>query len=110
MLNYIFMGSPPLAATILEKLCGDLYPPAAVVTQLAKAAGRGRKMQATAVEYFAREQGLNVISTLDVNLPATVDVLRTFQPDLILVAAFGQILKNDILTMPKLFCLNVHAS
>src|SRR4051812_47595437 len=69
MLNYIFMGSPPLAATILERLCTDIQPPAAVVTQLAKAAGRGRHVQETAVEYTARKMGLNVLSSLDVNLP-----------------------------------------
>src|SRR5687767_9827727 len=110
MLKYVFMGSPPLAATILEKLCNDLYPPVAVVTQMPKAAGRGQKIAATAVEQYARTQDLNVLSTLDVNSSNTVPALRIFHPDLILVAAFGQILKQEVLSLPKRHCLNVHAS
>ena len=110
MLKYLFMGSPPLAATILEKLCTDLYPPVAVVTQTAKAQGRGQKVVPTAVEYFAKQQGLTVFTTLDVNHPATLDPLRTYEPDLVLVAAFGQILRQDLLSLPKLFPLNMHAS
>lgn len=110
MLKYIFMGSPPLAATILEKLCTELHPPVAVVTQVAKAQGRGQKISATAVEQFAKSRHLNLIATIDVNSPETLPALRVFHPDLILVAAFGQILKNDVLTLPKLYCLNVHAS
>lgn len=110
MLKYVFMGSPPLAATILEKLCTELYPPVAVVTQVAKAAGRGQKISATAVEQYAKSQDLNVIATLDVNSPNTLPALKVFHPDLILVAAFGQILKQEVLDLPKLYCLNVHAS
>jgi methionyl-tRNA formyltransferase len=110
MLKYLFMGSPPLAATILETLCAELHPPAAIVTQAAKAAGRGRQIHATAVEEYAHKRGLELIATPDINTPETVARLRAFQPDLILVAAFGQILKNDVLTMPKRYCLNVHAS
>jgi methionyl-tRNA formyltransferase len=110
VLRYIFMGTPPLAATILEKLCDDIHPPVAVVTQVAKAQGRGHKVQPSAVEAYARTQDLNVLSTLDVNAAHTFDVLKTFTPDLVLVAAFGQILKAEVLQLPKLFCLNVHAS
>ena len=110
MLKYLFMGSPPLAATILEALCEKLHPPEAMVTQIAKAAGRGQKDLPTAVELYAKAQELNLISAIDVNSPQTVEALRVFEPDLILVAAFGQILKKDILEMPKISCLNVHAS
>lgn len=110
MLKYLFMGTPPLAAHILEKLCTSLYPPVAVVTQIAKAQGRGQKVVATAVEQCAQQRGLKVIATENVNEEGTVSLLKSLEPDLILVAAFGQILKNDILTIPKLFCLNVHAS
>jgi methionyl-tRNA formyltransferase len=109
-LKYLFMGSPPLAATILEALCTRLYEPLAVVTQVAKAAGRGQKIQPTAVETYAKTQGLTVFSSLNVNHAHTMEILKTFQPDVILVAAFGQILKKELLTLPRLFCLNVHAS
>lgn len=110
MLKIIYMGTPPLAATILEKLCTDLYPPVAVVTQVAKATGRGHKITPSAVEDLGRRLGLNVLSSLNVNSPATLEVLKTFEPDIILVAAFGQILKEDILNLPKLGCYNVHGS
>jgi methionyl-tRNA formyltransferase len=110
MLKYIFMGTPPFAATILEELCNSLYPPVAVVTQISKAVGRGHKVQPSAVEAYAKTQDLNVMETLDVNAAHTLDVLKTFHPDLIVVVAFGQILKDEILTLPKLYCLNVHGS
>ncbi len=109
-LRYVFMGSPGLAATILETLCTELYPPVAVVTQTAKAQGRGHKVIPTEVERFARTQDLNLFSTDDINAPATVGALKPFDPDLILVAAFGQIFRAEVLALPKKYCLNVHAS
>jgi methionyl-tRNA formyltransferase len=110
MLKIIYMGTPQLAATILEKLCNELYQPVAVVTQVAKATGRGHKITPSAVEDLGRRLGLNVLSSLNVNAEPTLDVLRTFQPDLILVAAFGQILKEEILKLPRMGCYNVHGS
>ncbi|MFM8270256.1 MAG: methionyl-tRNA formyltransferase [Pseudomonadota bacterium] len=110
MLKYIYMGTPGIAARILEKLCESEMPPALVVTQVAKPKGRGYKVTPSEVELYARTQELNVLETLDVNAPATVDVLKTFHPDLIVVVAFGQILKEGILKMPKHGCLNLHAS
>ncbi len=109
-LRYLFMGSPAIAATILETLCNDLYPPVAVVTQTAKAQGRGNKVIATEVDTFAKSRDLKVFTTDNINAPEMIDVLRTFQPDLILVAAFGQIFREEILKLPKKYCLNVHAS
>lgn len=110
MLKIIYMGTPALAATILEKLYTDLYPPVAVVTQVAKATGRGHKVVPTPVEDLGRRLGLNVLASLDVNAAPTLEVLKTFEPDIILVAAFGQILKEEILKLPKLGCYNVHGS
>ena len=110
MLKIIYMGTPTFAATILEKLCDELYPPVAVVSQVAKATGRGHKVIPSAVEDLGRRLGLNVITSLNVNASPTLDVLRTFEPDIILVAAFGQILKEEILSLPKLGCFNVHGS
>jgi methionyl-tRNA formyltransferase len=104
------MGSPPLAATILDALCTRLYPPELVVTQIAKAAGRGQKIVPTAVEEYAKRKGIEVISCENVNTPEIVDRLRAVEPELVLVAAFGQILRQDILTLPKRYCLNMHGS
>ncbi|NBX91701.1 MAG: methionyl-tRNA formyltransferase [Proteobacteria bacterium] len=110
MLKYIYMGTPAIAARILEKLCENEYPPALVVTQVAKPKGRGQKTMPSEVERYARTQDLSVIEAFDINSPGTADVLKTFHPDLILVVAFGQILKETVLTIPKSGCLNVHAS
>jgi methionyl-tRNA formyltransferase len=109
-LKYIFMGSPPLAATILEHLCAELYPPTLVVSQIARAAGRGKTLQPTAVETLARAKGLPVLTTENINASAEMEKLRGEKPDLILVAAFGQLLKEPLLSLPRLYCLNVHAS
>lgn len=110
MLKYIFMGTPGIAAQILEKLCEKEYVPSLVITQLAKPKGRGYQVTPSEVERFARTQDLNVMETLDINAPAMVNVLKTFHPDLILVVAFGQILKEPILKLPRLGCFNLHAS
>ncbi len=109
-LRYAFMGSPPIAVTILDRLLKDYGRPSLVVTQPARSAGRGKHLTPTAVEAFARSQNLEVIPSENVNADATVQAIRSTQPDVILVAAFGQILKADILKLPRLTCLNVHAS
>jgi len=110
MLKYIYMGTPGIAARVLEKLCDQEYPPVAVVTQMAKPRGRGHQVTPSEVEQYARTQELNVLETLDINAPAMVDILKTFHPDLILVVAFGQILKESVLSVPKYGCFNLHAS
>lgn len=110
MIKYIYMGTPQIAARILEKLCDHEMPPALVVTQMAKPKGRGYKLTPSEVEQYARTQDLNVLETLDVNAQSTVDVLKTFHVDAIIVVAFGQILKDGILKMPKYGCFNLHAS
>lgn len=110
MLKYIYMGTPGIAARILEILCDHEMPPALVVTQPARPKGRGFKVTPSEVEQYARTQDLNVLEAENVNAPGTVDVLKTFHPDVIVVVAFGQILKESILNLPKKGCLNVHAS
>lgn len=110
MLKYIYMGTPGIAARILEKLCDHEYAPSLVVTQVARPKGRGHKVTPSEVEQYARTQDLNVIEALNVNDPGTLDVLKTFKPDLIVVVAFGQILKEGLLNLPKYGCINLHAS
>ncbi len=110
MLRTVFMGSPALAAVILEKLCSGYGAPVLVVTQSAKAKGRGQKVLPTPVEELATKKNIPCFATENANEPTVVEALRAAKPDLILVAAFGQLLKNDILTLAKHGCLNVHAS
>ena len=110
MLKYVFMGSPPFAADNLSKLIEQVGPPVLVITQEPKARNRGQKVSSTAVGKFAHERQLPCLETANVNAPESLAKIRECQPDLMLVAAFGQILKNELLSLPKLFCLNVHGS
>ena len=104
------MGTPPFAAQILEKLSRELYPPVLVVTQEAKAQGRGQKIVETSVAQAAKNLNLKCIAVPNVNSDDVIAQLTECQADLILVVAFGQILKDPILKMPKICCLNVHGS
>ncbi len=105
-MKYIFLGSPEIAVVILKKVCETYGAPLAVVTQTAKATGRGQKIASTAVGQFAREKGLPLIETDRV----TAEQLQPYSPDVLLVVAFGQILKSDVLAFPRVAPLNVHAS
>lgn len=110
MLRSVFMGSPDLAAVILDRLCADYGKPFLAVTQSAKARGRGQKVLPTPVQALAEAKGIACLATETANSPEIVDAIRKAAPDVVLVAAFGQILKAELLSIPKLGCLNVHAS
>jgi methionyl-tRNA formyltransferase len=104
------MGTPPFAAKILGALLAAGRPPVAVVCQPARATGRGLKEQPSAVEVLAREKGLPVLAADNINTPENIAQLKTYRADLFLVAAFGQILKNEVLAIPAHYSLNVHGS
>jgi methionyl-tRNA formyltransferase len=108
--RFIFMGSPPLAATILGSLVEAGYIPELVVTQPPRPSGRGQEEHPTAVQIKAEELNLKFIVTANVNSDETLAALSAVQPDLILVAAFGQIFKKPLLSLPKKYSLNVHTS
>jgi len=109
-LTYIFLGSPELAATILSRLVKEKGAPLLVVTQEAKQAGRGNKMTTTAVEDTALRLNLPLLRTSNVNESSVLAQIQALNPDLFLVAAFGQIFKEPLLAIPKRYCLNVHTS
>lgn len=110
-LRIIFMGTPELAAVSLETL---LRTPAfqivAVVTQPDRPKGRDLKLQPSPVKEIARAAGLPVLQPLKAREENFIGELRNLKPDLIAVAAFGQILPQSILDLPRLGCLNVHTS
>lgn len=108
--SYVFLGSPPLAAVILRQLVERVAPPRLVVTQEAKAAGRGQALTPTAVELAAQELGLPVLRTANVNSEESLQRIRSESPELLIVAAFGQIFREPLLAIPKRYCLNVHTS
>lgn len=105
----VFMGSPEFALAALHALAGA-YEVAGVVTQPDRAAGRGRALKPPPVKIAAQELDLPVIQPEKLRAPEAMEKLRAWAPDLIVVAAFGQILKPEVLELPPHGCLNVHAS
>lgn len=105
----VFMGSPEFAIPSLEALA-KAYNVVGVVTQPDRPAGRGRKEQPCAVKARALELGLPVFQPESLRKLTAVAELSRFEPELIVVAAYGQILPKAVLEMPRFGCVNVHAS
>jgi methionyl-tRNA formyltransferase len=109
MTKVVFMGSPDFALPTLKALAGR-YEVVGVVTQPDRASGRGRELRAPPVKMLALELGIPVMQPEKLRLPEAMEQLRAWAPELIVVAAFGQILKKDVLELPHYGCINVHAS
>jgi methionyl-tRNA formyltransferase len=107
MTKIIFMGSPDFAVPSL-RIVNELYTVVGVVTQPDKPAGRGKTLTPCAVKVAALQLGLPVLQPE--KMKDAFAQLQAWQPDLILVAAFGKILRTNVLHLPPLGCLNVHAS
>jgi methionyl-tRNA formyltransferase len=107
--NIVFMGSPDFALPALRSL-HENYHVVGVVTQPDRAAGRGRELKPPPVKTLALELGIPVIQPEKLRQPEVMEQLRAWAPDAIVVAAFGQILKQDVLDLPEFGCINVHAS
>lgn len=105
----IFMGTPDFSVPALEKLC-EVHDVLAVVTQPDKPKGRSGKLAACAVKERAVELGKKVIQPERARDGAFIEELRSLEPDVIVVIAYGQILPGEILELPKYGCVNVHAS
>jgi methionyl-tRNA formyltransferase len=106
----VFMGTPQLAGTILESLLRSSCQVLAVYTQPDKPAGRGRQVVFSPVKKLALEQAIPVIQPETFKSSEVVAKLASFQPELIIVAAFAAILPPEVLSLPKFACLNVHPS
>lgn len=109
MSRVVFMGSPDFAVEVLRAVAAH-YDVVGVVTQPDRPAGRGRKLAPPAIKELASSLGLPVIQPPRLRLPEAMEQLKRWAPDLIVVAAFGQILRPDVLSLPPHGCLNVHAS
>jgi len=103
------MGSPDFAVPILESLASN-FSVVGVVTQPDRPAGRGHHLTPPPVKVTAAQLELPVIQPERLRQPDAMDQLRRWEPELIVVAAFGQILRPDVLELPKFGCLNIHAS
>lgn len=108
-LRVVFMGSPSFALPSLQTLV-ERFNVVGVVTQPDRLAGRGRELKPPAVKTLAVSLGLPVIQPPRLRDPEPVAQLRAWKPDLVIVAAFGQILRADVLDLPPHGCINVHAS
>lgn len=105
------MGTSLFAVLILEEMVkSDDFAIQAVITKPACKAGRGQKLTSSPVCIKAKERRIPVMEPLRVNDPNFVQSLQGLLPDIIVVAAYGQILKRELLSLPPLGCVNVHAS
>ncbi len=110
-MRIVFMGTPDFAVGSLRALAeAGKYEIVSVITQPDRPKGRGQQMLMTPVKEYALSQGFAVHQPQRVKTPEFVETLREMNPDLIVVAAFGQLLSQEILDMPKYGCINVHAS
>jgi methionyl-tRNA formyltransferase len=109
-LRVIFMGSPGFAVPSLEYLVSADYELAAVYTQPDRMGGRGRSLAASPVKEVASALGLRVVQPPSLKVPEAIEQLADFKPDVIVVAAFGQLLPKPVLELPRLGCLNIHPS
>lgn len=109
-MNIVFMGTPDLAAVVLDKLVHSEHKVLAVVTQPDKPKGRGNQVLSTPVKEMAARYDIPVLQPNRVRAEEFFPVLKDINPDAIVVAAFGQIIPKTILELPKYGCINVHAS
>lgn len=109
-MRVVFMGTPDFATSTLEELIKAGHEIVGVVTQPDKPKGRGKTMMPTPVKEVALKYDLPVYQPRRVREPEVVETLRQMNPEIIVVAAFGQIITKEILEMPKYGCVCVHAS
>ena len=110
-MRIVFMGSTSFSCRSLEALSSSRrHSVVGVVVQSDKPKGRQLKIASCPAKVMAVERGFAVFSPLHVNDPDSVACIRALAPDLIVVAAYGQILKQELLDLPPLGCVNVHAS
>jgi methionyl-tRNA formyltransferase len=109
-LNIVYAGTPEFAAVALAALLDTPHRISAVYTQPDRPAGRGRKLKASPVKELALEHGIEVRQPESLKEAGEQARLAALEPDLIIVAAYGLLLPAEVLAIPRLGCLNIHAS
>ncbi len=109
-MRIVFMGTPGFAVPSLKKLIEKKHDIAAVITQPDRKSGRGHKLKAPPVKVAAEQNGIPVLQFEKIKTEQGVAAIKKLSPDIIITAAFGQILSKEILDIPPLGCINVHAS
>ncbi|MGB6370556.1 MAG: methionyl-tRNA formyltransferase [Atribacterota bacterium] len=110
MLKIIFMGTADFGGPVLEKLADSREDIIAAITQPDRPQGRGRKILPTPIKKIALDKGLEVFQPENINDEESIKKIKEFNPDIILVVAYGQILFGHILNIPKIGCINIHGS
>lgn len=106
----IFMGTPDFAVPALDKLLEGPDEIVAVITQPDRPKGRGKKLSHPPVKTVAEQAGIPVLQPTKLRTEEFIDTLKSYNPDLIIVAAYGRILPASILELPRLGCINIHGS
>lgn len=109
-MKVIYMGTPDFAVGALESILAAEHEVLLVVTQPDKPQGRGKAEKFTPVKECALKHDIPVFQPVRIKTPESVEYLKQFDADVFVVAAFGQILSQEILDMPKYGCINIHAS
>lgn len=109
-MRVVFMGTPDIAATCLKKILSDGFEVVGVYTQPDRPKGRGMKLVASPVKEVALAAGIPVFQPDSFREEETVEALRALKPDVCAVVAYGRILPQKVLDVPKLGCINIHAS
>ena len=109
-MKIVYMGTPDFAVAPLEAILKAGHEVTAVVTQPDRQKGRGREVQYSPVKECALAYGIPVLQPLKIKEKDAVEELRKYPADIFVVAAFGQLLSEEILNMPRFGCINIHAS
>ena len=109
-MRVVFMGTPDIAATCLQKILADGFEVVGVYTQPDRPKNRGMKLAFSPVKEVALQHDLPVFQPENFRDAETVDQLRSLQPDVVAVVAYGRILPQSVLDIPPCGCINIHAS
>lgn len=110
-MKIVFMGTPDFSVPVLEEIIKAGHQVGYVITQPDKAKNRGKKIQFTPVKEVAFANNIEVLQPERIKASQeTMDLLRAFAPDIIVVVAYGQLISRELLDLPRLGCVNVHAS
>nr|UWI49165.1 methionyl-tRNA formyltransferase [Clostridioides difficile] len=109
-MKIVFMGTPNIAVPCLQKIIDENYEILGVVTQPDKPKGRGKKLGMSPVKELAIENNIPVYQPIKARDKDFIETMKSLNPDVMVVVAFGQILPKEILEIPKFGCINVHVS
>ena len=110
MFRIIFAGTPEFAVPSLNALVQIGLKPSHVITQPDRKSGRGKKISTSAVKLFSEEHEIPVLQPTSIMDTKFLDIIKEINPDMIIVVAYGMIFHEELLKIPKLGCINIHAS